>query len=206
MLICESSETYRASNCFEMSSFTRQNVFPVSPKEQLVIAEPRFDNKNIDFSLLSLINNITEQAEYCLTGNELKQIFICYNMGLYDNIWMVLNSVVNTTIKETYHRDGALMKNKSSENHSNILSERDKHVNISGKSNMHNEILSELEQLNIGKQKKVLDFIHSLNDGAPRGAAGKELLKFAGILTPEEGKELLKIIDKDCGEIDFSEW
>ncbi|MFA6662641.1 MAG: hypothetical protein WCS56_06365 [Bacilli bacterium] len=31
-----------------------------------------------------------------------------------------------------------------------------------------------------------------------KGVDGKELLKFVGTITPEEGKELSKIIEEDC--------
>lgn len=38
-----------------------------------------------------------------------------------------------------------------------------------------------------------------------KGVSGKELLNFIGTITPEEGKELLEIIEKGCENIDYSE-
>ncbi|WP_054693261.1 hypothetical protein [Syntrophomonas palmitatica] len=68
---------------------------------------------------------------------------------------------------------------------------------------VQDQIMNRLNQLPLDMQKKVLGFINSLS---PKGVNGKELLRFAGIITQEEATELLNIIDKDCGTIDISEW
>lgn len=67
-------------------------------------------------------------------------------------------------------------------------------------------ILNELNQLPLDMQRKVLDFLRSINNSSLKGINGPELLKFADLFTPEESKELSEIIEKDCEGIDFSEW
>jgi hypothetical protein len=51
-----------------------------------------------------------------------------------------------------------------------------------------------------------VDFAHSLAEGRPRGTPGRELLKFAGILSPEEAKEMTDAIEEGCERIDPNEW
>ena len=58
------------------------------------------------------------------------------------------------------------------------------------------ELLKEVEQLRPLLQRKVIDYAHSLTKARPRGTPGKELLKFAGILTPEEGKAMMDAIEE----------
>jgi hypothetical protein len=70
---------------------------------------------------------------------------------------------------------------------------------------LQEELAKEMEQLPPPLQRKVVDFAHSLAHRRPRGTPGKQLLKFAGILTPEEGKEMMDAIE-DCKQIDPNEW
>lgn len=71
---------------------------------------------------------------------------------------------------------------------------------------IQNELLKEVEQLPPPLQQKVVDFARSLAQSRPRGTPGKQLLKFAGILTPEEGEAMMKAIEEDCEQIDPNEW
>jgi len=71
---------------------------------------------------------------------------------------------------------------------------------------VQNELLKQMEQLSPALQRRVLDFACSLAKPAPRGTPGRELLRFAGIMTPEEGKEFLRAIEEDCERIDPNEW
>ena len=67
------------------------------------------------------------------------------------------------------------------------------------------ELLRQLGQLSLPKQRRVLDFARSLAE-PPRGLPGTELLEFAGIMTPEEAKEFLDGIEEECERIDRNEW
>ena len=71
---------------------------------------------------------------------------------------------------------------------------------------IQNELLKEVEQLPPPLQQKVVDFARSLVQPRPRGTPAKQLLKFAGILTPEEATAMINAIEEDCERIDPNEW
>jgi len=66
-----------------------------------------------------------------------------------------------------------------------------------------NEILSSIERLPADLQRKVLDFASSLQN---RGIAGKECLKFQGGFPPEDLRRMSEAIERDCEQIDASDW
>jgi hypothetical protein len=68
------------------------------------------------------------------------------------------------------------------------------------------EIIEQLDKLPIELQKRVLDFTHALVLPEPKGVPGSELLKFVGIMTPEEAEDLAKAIEEGCEQIDEDEW
>ncbi len=67
-------------------------------------------------------------------------------------------------------------------------------------------LLKELDQLPPSLQRKVVDFAHSLTETKPRGTPGRELLKFAGILSPEDAKAMMDAIEEGCERIEPNEW
>ena len=69
-----------------------------------------------------------------------------------------------------------------------------------------NALLKEVGQLPPPLQRKVVDFAHSLAKSRPRGTPAKQLLKFAGILSPEEAKAMMDAIEEGCERIDPNEW
>jgi hypothetical protein len=71
---------------------------------------------------------------------------------------------------------------------------------------IQSDLLKEVEQLSPPLQRKVVDYAHSLVQTRPRGTPGKQLLEFAGILTPEEAKEMMDAIEEGCEQIDANEW
>ena len=71
---------------------------------------------------------------------------------------------------------------------------------------IQSELLKEVEQLPPPLQQKVVDFAHSLAHPRPRGTPGKQLLEFAGILSPEEATAMMNAIEEDCERIDPNEW
>jgi hypothetical protein len=71
---------------------------------------------------------------------------------------------------------------------------------------IQNDLLKEVEQLPPPLQRKVVDFAHSLAQARPRGTPGRQLLEFAGILSPEEAKAMMDAIEEDCERIDANDW
>lgn len=71
---------------------------------------------------------------------------------------------------------------------------------------IQNALLKEVEQLAPPLQQKVVDYAHALVQPRPRGTPGKELLEFAGILSPKEAKEMMDAIKEGCERIDPNEW
>ena len=55
-------------------------------------------------------------------------------------------------------------------------------------------------------QHRVLEFARSLAVSEPRGLPGRQLLQFAGELTPEDAQLMRDAIEKGCEKIDSHEW
>ena len=68
------------------------------------------------------------------------------------------------------------------------------------------EVLKELDRLSPELQRQVLDFARTLGPFASEGVPGKELLRFAGILTPEEAELMELAIEEGCEQADPGEW
>jgi hypothetical protein len=71
---------------------------------------------------------------------------------------------------------------------------------------LREELLKEMEQLPPAMQRRVLDFARAMAESTPQGTPGKELLQFAGIMTPAEADEFLRSIEEDCERVDPNEW
>lgn len=67
------------------------------------------------------------------------------------------------------------------------------------------QILAQLNKLTDEQQKQVLDFTRFLAMTKRDGVPGKELLRFAGTITPEDTKLMLEAIE-ECGQTDLNEW
>jgi hypothetical protein len=72
---------------------------------------------------------------------------------------------------------------------------------------VHDELVKTLDQMPVALQRQVLIFASSLQrKELPRGTPGRELAKFAGIISPEDGEAMLKAIEEGCERIDFDGW
>lgn len=71
---------------------------------------------------------------------------------------------------------------------------------------IQSELLRAVEQLPPPLQREVVNYAHSLVHPRPRGTPGRELLRFAGIMTPEEGKAMMDAIEEGCERIEADEW
>lgn len=68
------------------------------------------------------------------------------------------------------------------------------------------QLHAELTRLPPEKQERVLEFARSLNGGLPPGTPGKDLLRFAGTVTPEDARLMKEAIEEGCERIDPDEW
>lgn len=68
------------------------------------------------------------------------------------------------------------------------------------------EIVKELDKLTPELQLQVLTFVRKLRLSPAEGVPGKELLRFAGILTPEEAELMERAIEEGCERVDQGEW
>ena len=70
----------------------------------------------------------------------------------------------------------------------------------------HKEILEQLGKLTVEQQLKVLDFARELGASGPVGAPGKDLLRFAGAIDPEDLKTMAQVIEEESERVDLNEW
>ncbi len=68
------------------------------------------------------------------------------------------------------------------------------------------EIIEQLDKLPIGLQKRVLDFTQALVLSMPKGMSGRDLMKFVGIISPEDAKAMQKAIEEGCEQVNKDEW
>jgi hypothetical protein len=68
------------------------------------------------------------------------------------------------------------------------------------------EILKQIDTLSFDLQRKVLEFIYTLNNKLPKGVAGKKLLRFAGSISQDDLQAMKEAIENGCEQIDVHEW
>ncbi len=71
---------------------------------------------------------------------------------------------------------------------------------------LHAELLKQLEQLSPPKQWQVLGFARSLAEGPPKGVPGRDLLDLCGIMPAEDAREMMQAIEEECERIDPNGW
>jgi hypothetical protein len=64
-------------------------------------------------------------------------------------------------------------------------------------SQMKQKLLERMDQLSEGEQRKVLEYAENLSS-APRGTPGKDLLKFFGMIEPEDCRRMEEAIEAGC--------
>jgi hypothetical protein len=67
-------------------------------------------------------------------------------------------------------------------------------------------VADEVKSLTPELQRRVLEFARALAISEPRGLQGRQLLQFAGELTPEDAQLIRDAIEKGCEKIDSHEW
>jgi hypothetical protein len=69
------------------------------------------------------------------------------------------------------------------------------------------KVIDQLKYLPDEAQQQVLEFARSLALSlTPRGISGKDLLRFAGTISPEDLKIMSEVIEQDCEQINANEW
>jgi len=71
------------------------------------------------------------------------------------------------------------------------------------------EINQQVTLLSPVQQQEVLGFIHSINSSTTKpskGTQGKDLLKFAGSISPEDIELMKTAIEEGCGQVDPDGW
>jgi hypothetical protein len=69
---------------------------------------------------------------------------------------------------------------------------------------LEQEILDQVHGLSSEQQRQVLDFARSLR--RPQGIPGKELLRFVGMISPDDLEMMKQAIEEECEQIDPDEW
>jgi hypothetical protein len=64
------------------------------------------------------------------------------------------------------------------------------------------QILNDLDRLSPEQQKRAAELVHGLVSPLPQGTAGKDLLRFAGILDAEAARQMMEAIEEGCGRVD----
>lgn len=67
------------------------------------------------------------------------------------------------------------------------------------------QILSDLEQLPPEMQTRAAQLVHELVSQRPKGVAGRDLLRFAGVLDVQSAREMREAIEEGCERVDLDE-
>jgi len=73
-------------------------------------------------------------------------------------------------------------------------------------STLEKELHQRMGELSPSQQREVLRFAEELAKSRPKGTPGKDLLRFAGTISPEDAEEMRRAIEEDCERIDPDEW
>lgn len=71
---------------------------------------------------------------------------------------------------------------------------------------LERQLHQHLQALKPAAQQRVLEFAEALVITKPRGVPGKELLRFAGTIPPEDLKLMAEAIEEGCGKVDLDGW
>ena len=64
------------------------------------------------------------------------------------------------------------------------------------------KVLEQLKDLPQEMQWRVLEFTRALAVSTPRGVPGRQLLHFAGVISPEEAASMRETIEQACEQVD----
>jgi hypothetical protein len=67
------------------------------------------------------------------------------------------------------------------------------------------QVIQQMETLPANLQQQVLDYIKRLK-AWQRGVSGEKLLRFVGIIPPDDLQVMRQAIEDDCEQVDWHEW
>jgi hypothetical protein len=68
------------------------------------------------------------------------------------------------------------------------------------------EVLEHLKGMPQELQRRVLHFTRALAQSTPRGAPGRQLLRFAGSIPLDDVNLMSEAIERGCEQVDTGEW
>jgi hypothetical protein len=71
---------------------------------------------------------------------------------------------------------------------------------------LETEIQEQLSQLPLEQQRQVLEFARALVAARVRGVPGQALLRFAGLVEPDDLALMQQAIEDDCEQVQPNEW
>jgi hypothetical protein len=72
---------------------------------------------------------------------------------------------------------------------------------------IHDELFERLQNMPLVQQRRVLEFAVAINnDDLPPPTPGRELMSFAGTISPEDCALMEQAIEEGCEQVDLNEW
>ena len=71
---------------------------------------------------------------------------------------------------------------------------------------LETEIQEQLSQLPLEQQREVLEFARALVMACVRGVPGQALVRFAGLIEPDDLFAMKQAIEEDCEQVHLNEW
>jgi len=71
---------------------------------------------------------------------------------------------------------------------------------------LEDELLKHLEHMPPELQRQVLELSRAMARSAGRGIPGKQLLRFSGVLSPDDAAAMADLIEEGCERVDPDEW
>lgn len=68
------------------------------------------------------------------------------------------------------------------------------------------KVMEQLEALPYELQWRVFEFARALAVSVPRGVPGRQLLRFAGVIPPDDLQRMRQAIEQGCEQVDINEW
>lgn len=68
------------------------------------------------------------------------------------------------------------------------------------------KVIEQLKTLPEELQWRVLEFARALARSTPRGVPGRQLLRFAGTISPEDAELMREAIERGCEQVDTNKW
>jgi hypothetical protein len=64
------------------------------------------------------------------------------------------------------------------------------------------EIVERMQELPLPQRRLVLEMVRSLASAPPKGVPAQDLLAFAGVISPEDARQITLAIEQGCEQVD----